>query len=80
MLKTLLVVIFMVSLIIYEKFRRPIICKKKINKYIESLNGHIIDIKRLSIREETYLVEYKVKDEKFRITVKFNLFYKSLWY
>lgn len=75
----IVVLIFFLLIIIYEKVWRPIICKKKIYKHIHSLNGVIEEIKRLSIREETYLVDYRIGNTEYKLTVKFNLFYKEEW-
>ncbi len=73
------IIIFFLLIILYEKVWRPMICKKKIHKYILSLNGMVDEIKRLSIREETYLVDYRIGDTKYKLTVKFNLVYKEEW-
>lgn len=80
MYKPAIIFILLIIILVYEKFRRPIICKRKIYEYIQSLNGQILDIKRLSIREEIYLIDYKIGEDSHRLTVKYNLFYKGIWY
>ncbi len=79
-LKTSIAVIILIVLLVYEKFWRPRVFKKKIHEYIENLGGNVLHIDRISSREEAYHVIYYLNDIRKNATVKFSLFYKQDWY
>ena len=79
-LRTSITVIILIVLLIYEKFWRPRVFKKKIHKYIKNLGGKILHIDCISNREEVYNVTYYLNDIRKNATVKFSLFYKQDWY
>ncbi len=64
---------------IYEKWWRPKVCEKQIRAKIREMGGEVLEIKRLSIREEIYSVLYKIGGKNQKAVVKFNLTYKQDW-
>ena len=63
-----------ILIIIFEKVIRPSICRKKIIKVIEAKGATMIDITKLSIREETYKVDYTIDHGDETCVTKFNSF------
>lgn len=78
-MKSILSIIFVIILLFYEKIYRKKICKKKIIKYIEKLGGEVGEIKKLTSRQEIYMVYYTVDGQKQKSTVEFSLFYSETW-
>ena len=77
--RNILIIIFVIALVIFEKVVRPPICKKKIIKSIGAKGGTMIDITKLSIREETYKVDYMLNHENESCVAKFNFFFNITW-
>lgn len=78
-MKSILSIIFIIILLLYEKVHRKKICKKKIIKHIERLGGELDEIKKLTPRDEIYMVYYTADGQKQRSTVEFSLFYDETW-
>lgn len=74
-----IIVIIFILVLIWEKWRRPIVCGRKIYEHIKEQGGEIISVERMSSREEIYHVHYKIRDKDFNSVVKFNIFYHSYW-
>lgn len=72
-------IVLLLLLLIYEKLIRPQICEKKIGEYLQSINGDLIMLEKVSIREEIYSVKYKVGNFPQTSVVKFNFFFKYKW-
>lgn len=79
-MKLLLSCLVLLLIAIYEKIISPKICIKKINRHIHSLNGEVLNIKKLSFRDETYLVDYKINENISRLNVKFRMVHKEEWF
>lgn len=75
----LLLVVFIIILLLYEKVWRPIVCKKKIYNHINNLGGQVDNIEKLTAKDEIYNVYYTVNKQSNHSIVKFNLFYKTKW-
>ena len=75
----ILIIIFFLALLIFEKAIRPSICRKKITRSIEAKGGTMINITRLSIREETYNIDYTLAHEDETCIAKFNFFFNITW-
>lgn len=78
-MKLILAVLIIIISLAYEKLRRPMVCKRKINAYISNLGGEIYYIEDLTPRDEIYCVYYTLNGDKKQINVKFNIFYKETW-
>lgn len=74
-----LILLFSFLIILYEKAWRVYRIHRKINQYINSKNGKVGTIERLSSREEIFSVYYLVAGQSKHSIVKFNLFYHSKW-
>lgn len=71
--------LFLILFLLYEKIRRPVICKKKIYKHITDIGGEVINIERISHRDEIFSVHYKIGSDSKTATVKFDFFYSATW-
>jgi len=69
-----------ISLVLYEKVWRNRVCRKKIRKYIENSNGEVLNIERVTPRDEIFVVSYKRNEKVEERTVKFSIFYSEYWY
>ncbi|WP_186429725.1 hypothetical protein [Clostridium sp. BSD9I1] len=69
----------LIIVFVYEKVRRPIVCKRKIYSHINNIGGKINSIEKLTLRDEVYSVYYTVDGQSSHLTVKFNIFYESIW-
>lgn len=69
----------LIIVFVYEKVRRPIVCKRKIYSHINNIGGKINSIEKLTPRDEVYSVYYTVDGQSRHLTVKFNIFYESIW-
>lgn len=78
-MKVIWTVFILLTLLVYEKLRRPIVCKKKIYAYINNIGGEVSNIEILTPRDEIYSVYYTLNGEIKHLNVKFNLFYKDTW-
>lgn len=72
------ILLFLILLFIYEKIIRHFICIRKIQAYIHSLNGQIESIRKLTAREDIYIVYYTT-DSLNHFTVTFNWCFQSTW-
>lgn len=70
---------FLIAFLLYEKIRRPVICKRKIYKYISDIGGKVINIEKISYRDEIFSVYYEIGENSKTATVKFNFFYGDSW-
>ena len=75
----LLLVLFIIILLLYEKLWRPIVCKKKIYSHINNLGRQVDNIEKLTAKDEIYNVYYTMNKQSNHSIVKFNLFYKTKW-
>lgn len=66
-----LLVIFTV-ICLWEFIYVPYQVKRNIKAYVEAVNGKIIMIKHLSLRDSLYLFEYEVHGERIRKNIKAN--------
>ncbi len=75
-------ILFIFVGIIYEKYYRDKKCRTKIYEYINNLGGTIVQIEKVTSRDEIYNVDYKIGDnnELLDKTVKFNFWYEETWY
>jgi hypothetical protein len=64
---------------IYEKIRRPSVCKRKIYNHFNNLGGEVNSVEKLTPRDEVYSVYYTMDGQSRHITVRFNLFYETTW-
>lgn len=78
-MKKIMMIFILLLTLIYEKAWRPIVCKKKINQYINNLGGIVNMIKEITPRDEIYSVHYTVNGQSMHSNVKFNIFYKMTW-
>ena len=66
-----LLVIFVI-ICLWEFIYIPYQVKRNIKAYVEAIDGKLIMIKHLSVRDAIYLVEYEVHGERVRKNVKSN--------
>jgi hypothetical protein len=79
MIPTILVILLVVGLLLYEIMWRPIACERKIKERIESMGGTVGTIEKLTPRDEIFNVYYKVNGESMHSVVKFDFFYEEEW-
>ena len=68
----LLVILAIICL--WEFIYIPYQVKRNIKTYVEAIDGKLIMIKHLSVRDAIYLLEYEVHGEKVRKNIKANFF------
>ena len=78
-MKLILTIIILIILFAYEKIYRNKVCRKKIFNHVSQLGGKINEIKKLTPRDEIYIVYYSVDEELKKATVKFTLTYNEIW-
>lgn len=72
--------ILVIFLGLYEVIWRNNKCQKKIIQTVNDQGGKIKSITRATPREEIFSVIYDSNGIEKRSTVKFNFFYKQIWY
>ena len=72
-------IMLLVLILLYEFIVCPRICKRKIIRHISSMEGEVIDIERLTLREFLYSVDYWRNGKSEKAIVQFNVFYHSTW-
>lgn len=78
-MKLIWAVLTLMAILVYEKVRRPVVCKKKIYIHINNLGGQIYNIEKLTPRDEVYSVYYTLNGQSKHLNVKFNILYQGTW-
>lgn len=65
-------VLILIVLFIYELIVLPKMIQASIYRHVESINGQIISIQKLSTRDSLYLVEYKVDGRYLKNNARCN--------
>lgn len=55
-------------------------CKKKIFTHVKDIEGQLVSINKISSREEIFNVIYVKNELTHHCSVKFNFFYKDIWF
>jgi hypothetical protein len=73
------IILIIAPLLIYEIVFSPKICKKKIYDHINNIGGHVVNIEKLTTREQLYCVYYTLNGKSEKGIVRFNFLYESTW-
>jgi hypothetical protein len=73
------VVLLFMFFLVYEKVWRIKVCKRKIYRHVNQLNGKVNKIEKLTARDEIFSVYYTVEGLSRHSNVRFNFFYKDIW-
>jgi hypothetical protein len=72
-------ILIIAPFLLYEIVLLPKVCKKKIYSHINNLGGKVVDIEKLTTREQLYYVYYTLNGKSEKAIVRFNIFHESTW-
>ena len=73
-MKNLGLLVILAIICLWEFIYVPYQVKRNIKAYVEAIDGKLIMIKHLSVRDAIYLLEYEVRGERIRKNIKVNFF------
>jgi hypothetical protein len=72
-------ILIIAPFLLYEIVLLPKVCKKEIYSHINNLGGKVVDIEKLTTREQLYYVYYTLNGKSEKAIVRFNIFHESTW-
>lgn len=78
-MELLWLILIIAPLMLYEFVLVPKVCKKKIYSHIYNLGGDVVNIEKLTTREQLYCVYYTLNGKTEKSIVRFDIFYESTW-
>jgi hypothetical protein len=78
-MKLVWIILIITPFLLYDMVLSPRICKKKIYSHINNLGGLVVNIEKLTTREQLYCVYYTLNGKSEKAIVIFDIFYESTW-